>query len=158
MVKFQQRYVKSHRRSSNAKPFALRFKLASSLRWDWRLLLLTFVPAACFPGSCRKAYPKAFWHRGAPCSPRASRKFGLIYQGSQWILSCWIRARSRHSGSGTTLRGVSGAYGTIRLSIDFEAWVGPSTPERSPPFAVGHRKASNPAHWGQLTKRKKSYA
>src|ERR1700732_4842855 len=67
--------------------------------------MLTFVPAACFPGSCRKAYPKAFWHRGAPCSPRASRKFGLIYQGSQWILSCWIRARSRHSGSGTTLRG-----------------------------------------------------
>src|SRR5215475_6511185 len=80
---------------SNAKPFALRFKLASSLRWDWRLLLLTFVPAACFPGSCRKAYPKALWHRGAPCSP-----LGLVYQGSQWIFSCWIRARSRHSGSG----------------------------------------------------------
>jgi hypothetical protein len=39
MVKFQQRSVKSH-----AKPFALRFKLASSLRSDWRLLLLTFVP------------------------------------------------------------------------------------------------------------------
>src|SRR5215471_6650798 len=90
---------------SNAKPFGLRFKLASSLQSHRRLLLLTFVPAACFSGSCRKAYPKAFWHRGAPCSPRASRKFGLIYQGSQWILSCWIRARSRYSGSDTTLRG-----------------------------------------------------
>ena len=62
-----------------------------------------------FSGSCRKAYPKAFWHRGAPCSPRASRKFGLIYQGSQWIFTRWIRARSRHSGSGTTLRGGSHA-------------------------------------------------
>jgi hypothetical protein len=36
-------------------------------------------------------------------------KVGLIYQGSPWILSCWIRARSRHSGSGTTLRGGSNA-------------------------------------------------
>src|SRR6516164_10890759 len=67
---------------SNAKPFALRFKLASSLQSRRRLLLLTFVPEACFPGSCRKAYPKEFWHRGAPCSPRASREFGLTYQGS----------------------------------------------------------------------------
>ena len=67
---------------SNAKPFGLRFKLASSLQPHRRLFLLTFVPAAYSPGSCRKAYPKAFWHRGAPCSPRASRKFGLTYQGS----------------------------------------------------------------------------
>ena len=67
---------------SNAKPFALRFKLASSLQSHRRLFLLTFVPAACFPGSWRKAYPKAFWHRGAPCSLRASREFGLTYQGS----------------------------------------------------------------------------
>ena len=37
---------------SNAKPFALRFKLASSLQSHRRLFLLTFVPAACFPGSC----------------------------------------------------------------------------------------------------------
>ena len=50
---------------SNAKPFALRFKLASSLQSHRRLFLLTFVPAACFPGSWRKAYPKAFWHCGA---------------------------------------------------------------------------------------------
>ena len=106
MVKFQQKYVKSHRKVPPT-PSDLPCDLSwlPAFRWDWRLLLLTFVPAACFPGSCRKAYPKAFWHRGAPCSPRASRKFGLIYQGSQWILSCWIRARSRHSGSGTTSRG-----------------------------------------------------
>ena len=39
-----------------------------------------------------KSYPKAFWHRGARCSPRASRKFGLTYQGSYWILLCWNRA------------------------------------------------------------------
>ena len=93
-------YLISRLRTRSLSNVSLRFKLASSLRWDWRLLLLTFVPAAFFPGSCRKAYPKALWHRGAPCSP-----FGLIYQGSQWILSCWIRTRSRHSGSGTTLRG-----------------------------------------------------
>ena len=106
MVKFQQRYVKSHGKvpqTPSHLPCDLSWLPAS--KSHRRLLLLTFVPAACFPGSCRKAYPKAFWHRGAPCSPRASRKFGLIYQGSQWILSCWIRARSRHSGSGTTLRG-----------------------------------------------------
>ena len=36
-----------------------------------------------FPRVLPKSLPqtKAFWHRGAPCSPRASRKFGLIHQG-----------------------------------------------------------------------------
>src|SRR6516164_11094672 len=42
----------------NAKPFALRFKLASSLQSHRRLLLLTFVPATVFPGPGEKPTPK----------------------------------------------------------------------------------------------------
>ena len=62
----QQRYVKSHRKvPPSPSQFGLRFKLASGLQSHRRLFLLTFVPAACFPGSWRKAYPKAFWHCGA---------------------------------------------------------------------------------------------
>ena len=52
-VKFKQRYVKSHRKvPPTPSHLPCDFKLASSLQSHRRLFLLTFVPAACFPGSC----------------------------------------------------------------------------------------------------------
>ena len=80
-VKFQQRYVKSHRKVPPT---------PSHLPCD-----LSWFPSSSPTGgsSCRrlfrqhvfpvlpKSYAKAFWHRAAPCSPRASRKFGLTYRG-----------------------------------------------------------------------------
>src|SRR6516164_4849108 len=44
---------------SNAKPFALRFKLASSLQSHRRPLLLTFVPAALFSRVLPKSPPQS---------------------------------------------------------------------------------------------------